>query len=100
MTRLIRRSEPRAELFGLGGASPFHMVHELLRWDPFRELGSLPRVEAFSPAFDVKENKENYILNADLPGVKENDLQVTLTGNRLAVSGKRETEARKEDEAY
>jgi len=34
------------------------------------------------------------------PGVREEDLDISLTGNRLTVSGKREEEHREEDDRY
>ena len=77
---------------------PFRMARELFRWDPFRELNTLwPNLDAveFSPAFEVKETNDNYMFRADVPGVKEEDLEISRTGNRLTVSGKREAE--KED---
>src|SRR5262249_8334978 len=36
----------------------------------------------------------------DLPGVREQDLEVSVTGYRLTVSGKREEEERREDDRY
>jgi len=73
---------------------PSRWTRELLRWDPFREM--LPSVAmpepAFSPAFEIKETKDGYVFKADLPGVAETDLEITRTGNRLGISGKRESE--------
>ena len=40
------------------------------------------------------------MFTADLPGVKEKDLDLSLTGNRLTVSGKREEEKKEEDERW
>src|SRR5438067_13730413 len=79
---------------------PFRMMREMLRWDPFREMtpytgGGLQEGGlGFVPQFEVKETKDAYIFKADLPGVKEEDLDISLTGNRLTVSGKREAEQR------
>jgi HSP20 family protein len=69
----------------------------LLRWDPFREMTpswfAQPSAEvAFSPAFEVKENKECFLFKADLPGMKEQDIEIKLNGVRLTVCGKREAE--------
>ena len=105
MANLIRRREgggqlssPRTEW------DPFRMMREMLRWDPFQEmLPFTPSTEpgaVFLPDFEVKENKDGYIFKADLPGVKENDLDISLTGNRLVVSGKREFEKEEENETY
>ena len=69
-------------------------MRDVLRWDPFRELEAAAAGDygLFAPSFDVKENKEGYVFRADLPGVHEDDLEISLTGNRLTISGKREQE--------
>jgi len=51
---------------------------------------------ALVPELDVHESASAITVEADLPGVEEKDLEVTLTGNRLTISGKREAE-RNED---
>jgi HSP20 family protein len=48
----------------------------------------------------VKETKDAFIFKADLPGVDEKDLEVTLTGDRMVVSGKRESEKREESDRF
>jgi hypothetical protein len=37
---------------------------------------------------------------ADVPGIQEKDLEVTLTGNRLTIAGKRDTEKEEQNERY
>jgi HSP20 family protein len=73
---------------------PFRMMRDLFGWEPFRELLPAWRLEpmTFVPAFEVRETPEAYKFMADLPGVKENELEVQLTGNRITISGKREAE--------
>lgn len=77
----------------------------LLGWDPFREMtpswfGQPPAEATFSPAFEVKETKDAFVFKADLPGIKQQDLEVKLAGDRLAVSGKREAEREDKDDTY
>ena len=81
---------------------PFRAMRDLLRWDPFGEMtpifsGQLP---AYAPAFEIKETKDSFVFKADVPGVKEQDIEVTSTGNRLTVSGKRESEKEEQDDNY
>ena len=107
MTSIIRRNrnqqvQPRTW-------DPFETMKAMMAWDPFRSDSMWPdlfdnpamrEVAVFSPKFDVKETRKGYVFKADLPGVKEEDLHVTLTGNRLTVEGKREMEERKEGETW
>jgi HSP20 family protein len=91
MANLTRREAPWL------AQDPFERLREWLDQD----IGTsrfMP--QTFSPQFEIKETKEAYVFRADLPGLEEKDLDVTLTGNRLTVSGKREAEQRKEDENY
>ena len=97
MANLIRRGEAPLERRW----DPFEMMREMMTWDPFRELGTpFTRSEAFVPTFEVKETKEGYLFKADLPGVKEKELELSLTGNRLTVSGRREEEKKEEGERF
>ena len=70
----------------------------LLRFGPQNE--SVQRSFEFAPNFDVKETKDAFLFKADLPGVKESDLEITHTGNRLTIGGKRDAEDRKEGDNY
>ena len=80
---------------------PFRVMDALLRWDPFRgDWGGVGQNLEFVPRFDVKETQDAYVINADLPGVKDEALNVSLNGNLLTISGTREDEHREEGESY
>ena len=80
---------------------------EQLTWipgDPFRQMSPFWPAEEqpvrFTPDFEVKETKEGFVFKADLPGVKEKDLEITMTGNRLTISGKREADMEEKADTY
>jgi HSP20 family protein len=81
---------------------PFRAMREMLRWDPFRDLPAFAGHEqrSFWPTFEVKETKDAYLFKADVPGMKESDLEVTLNRNRLTVQGKREQEHEDKGDTY
>jgi HSP20 family protein len=85
----------------------------LTQWQPFRELTSVQeRVNqlfnnmfsdagitgseqrngspVFAPVADVYEDKDKFIIALEIPGVNENDLNVTLEGNVLTIRGERQ----------
>lgn len=85
----------------------------LARWDPLQELdrmqheldrlwshwGDWPRlgkeamtVAAWSPRVDITEDDQGYVVKAGLPGVKKEDLRVTVEEDRLSIRGERKTE--------
>lgn len=89
----------------------------LLQWDPFQtmremlnlEPGSslLPelwrgqeRLGVFIPSFDVWETQGAYVFKGDVPGFREQDIDISMTGNRLTLSGKREAEQVSESDTY
>jgi HSP20 family protein len=53
---------------------------------------SLMREIGFSPAMDVEEREDHYLLSVDLPGVKKDDVKITLNNNQLTISGERNEE--------
>ena len=82
---------------------PAEGLQDLMRWDPFRDFGfplAPQRELGFLPSFDVKETHDAFVFKADLPGIKESEVDISLTGNRLSVSGKREEENRQESDRY
>ena len=95
MTRDTRTTSPQTPVM-----EPFRMMRELMRWDPFRDNLLTLEPQTFMPSFEVKETPTAYVFKADLPGIKEEDLDISLTGNQLVVSGNREQESNKETERF
>ncbi|MDH4054387.1 MAG: Hsp20/alpha crystallin family protein [Gammaproteobacteria bacterium] len=54
---------------------------------------------AWSPAVDILEEKDSFLLRADLPGVNPTDIDISMDGGVLTVSGVRLAEERGEDTA-
>src|SRR5438094_6538468 len=52
-----------------------------------------------SPAVDVEETPEAYVLRADLPGVSSKDVKVTVIGDTLTLRGERKREDKQSDGA-
>jgi HSP20 family protein len=94
MANLVYRRPHRSETRGF---DPFQLMDSL--------LGTLAPETAtqntvFVPAFDVTENKTGYTFTADLPGVKESDLEISLHGNLLTLTGKRESTVDNDAQGY
>jgi HSP20 family protein len=54
----------------------------------------------WTPAVDVKETEKEYIIHADVPGVKPSDIDITLEDGVLTIKGTRNWEANEETESY
>ncbi|OPY89655.1 MAG: Spore protein SP21 [Syntrophaceae bacterium PtaU1.Bin231] len=64
-------------------------------FDDFRDMGE------FNPSVDVQEDRKGMHIKAELPGVDEKDVEVTVTGNSLRIKGeKKEETEEKGEEGY
>ena len=92
MSNVIVRKTPGPMAQPQPATEPFHWIH----WDPFRQMAPFLTGEdqsaRFVPDFEIKETPEGFVFKADVPGIQEKDLEITMTGNRLTISGKRETQ--------
>ena len=52
----------------------------------------------WSPAVDIIEEKERFVLRADLPGVNAEDIDINMEKGVLSLSGERTTETRDEED--
>jgi HSP20 family protein len=55
---------------------------------------------SFSPAVDVYENSEKVVLKIDVPGVKEEDLDIRVENQTLTVRGERKFEKEEKEENF
>jgi len=83
------------------------MARDLVTWDPFAELEDvrqtmdrivrsafgdlrLPdpaRVTSWVPAVDIEETDEAFVVEAEVPGARRDDVTVDLRGNELTIRG-------------
>jgi HSP20 family protein len=54
----------------------------------------------WSPAVDVVENNDNFILRAEIPGMNKDDVKITLENNLLTIRGEKKNEAEKKEGNY
>ena len=94
---ILRIRTPQAVPATAATLEPFRLMRDFMRWDPLRDY-ELGVPATFMPSFDVKETPDAYQFKADLPGILEADLEISLEGTRLTVAGKREDEATKDGE--
>lgn len=61
----------------------------LVRWDPFRDESVFANWE---PPVDIQETEKEFVLKADLPDVKKEDVHVEFDDGVLSVEGERKQE--------
>lgn len=54
----------------------------------------------WSPALDVAENDKELTVRAELPGLDPKDVEVTVTGNQLTVSGEKKESSERDGKDY
>ena len=52
------------------------------------------------PAVDIRETEKSYVLEADIPGFDEKDIDIHLDGNTLTIESKKTEEKKEEKKAY
>ncbi|MBI2816815.1 MAG: Hsp20/alpha crystallin family protein [Acidobacteria bacterium] len=93
-------------------------MSSLMRWEPFRDIATLrDRMErvfnelpgrgdegltagAWVPPVDVYETNDAIVLKADLPNMKENDVDISVEGNTLTIKGERKRDKEVEERNY
>lgn len=53
-----------------------------------------------SPQLDMRADENGYVIKADLPGVKKEEIEITLTGNVLSLKGERKGETEKSEKGW
>ncbi len=83
-------------------------MNKLVTYDPFADAGfddlfrgffKPVRLASGAPStirMDVTENDKGYVVHAEIPGARKEDIQVTIDGNQVTIGAdvKRETEAK------
>ncbi len=88
----------------------------LIKFEPLRELETLhDRIQryfddfsnfgfnmsdSFSPKIDVSEDKSNIIVSAEIPGVKKDNIKITLQDNILTIEGEKKKESEEKDKNF
>jgi HSP20 family protein len=71
--------------------------------DPFGDwlVPEKPFMEDWMPAVNVYEDKDNLVVEAEIPGMKRDEIQIYLSGDNLNITGeRREPREEKERDTY
>lgn len=64
------------------------------------ELAEREEPWQFLPSVDVSENDKEIQVSAELPGMDEKDIDVSLSGNNLVIRGEKKSEKEEKDKQY
>jgi HSP20 family protein len=92
----------------------------IIRWDPFRDIVTLRErmnrmfedivtqkgeekdivSSAWAPAVDIYETESELVLQAEIPGINEKDIEISIEDNTLTLKGERKFEKETKEENY
>ena len=96
-------------------------MNALTKWNPFREMEDLQHrlfslwnpsagrqtngeeamtLSEWSPLVDIVEDKQEYLIKAELPEVKKDDIHVMVENGLLTIKGERKFEKEVKDQRY
>ena len=89
------------------GITPWRPFRELEEWErQFDDLFGRPMLQwptvekGWMPAVDVFEKDDKFVVKAELPGMKGEDIDVSVVGNTLTIKGEKKTETEVKEEDY
>ena len=72
----------------------------LLRWPRLAPEGSTGAKLEWSPSADISETDQEYLIRAELPAVKKEDVQVTFDDGMISIKGERKQQQTDGNERY
>ena len=66
----------------------------------FSNADAANQAHDWTPAMDIREEENRYILEADIPGVSREDLDITLEDSVLTIKGERTVNSEENSEGY
>ncbi len=65
-----------------------------------RNLNDLLGGDGFGPSVDLKETEQEIILKADIPGINQEDLDITVSENTVTLKGEIKLDESREEKGY
>jgi HSP20 family protein len=88
------------------GITPWRPFRNMEEWDrQFDDFFSpamwrWPNEKNWVPSVDIFEKDDKFVVKAELPGMKEEDIDVSVVGDTLTVKGEKKTETEVNEEDY
>src|ERR1041385_2269403 len=96
---LTRWHRPELSVWpGFGRLSNLRDELDRLFESPFAELANASQLlSGWRPALDVHEDKDNFVVKAELPGMKREEIDISLHDGTLSIAGERKGEEKFKD---
>lgn len=102
MNLLHRKDNGNKALTTLGGDGVDDWWGRMLRLPLLPFESRLPEVfnRAQIPAMNVSEDEKGYEITLELPGLEEDDIDISVMGNQLVISGERKWEEKRDKQEF
>jgi len=99
MNSLSRWQRPSSSPWqGVGGLSDLREEIDRLFESPFAELTRTSQLlSGWNPPIDLFEDKDSFVVRAELPGMKKEEIDLSLHEGSLSISGERRAEDKYQD---
>jgi HSP20 family protein len=91
----VRNPMPSADAFGALQKRIDSMFDDFWRGGDWPVAAAV--AGALAPKVDVVENDKAYVVTAELPGLEEKDIELTIDGDRLSLKGEKKSEFDRKD---
>jgi len=92
---LVKRYEPFNDI-----RKSFDLVNAIMNTIGEQTATQEPNVVDFRPKVNTRETEDAYHIEVELPGVKKKDVDISVDGNILTISGERNVRDEVKDEDY
>ncbi|MBD3161195.1 MAG: Hsp20 family protein [Candidatus Eisenbacteria bacterium] len=75
-------------------------MNRMFDWFFGRESGESLVDSAWIPAVDIFQDADNYHVHVDLPGMQRDDIDITMSGDSLTISGEKKRESKQDDDNF
>jgi HSP20 family protein len=89
----------------------------IIKWDPWREFQNIqdemsrvferafgpiktPKIARWTPAIDMYDKDDSIVIKAELPGIKPNEVELSIVDNSLKIKGERKYGEEVREENY
>jgi HSP20 family protein len=88
----------RPDVWGWSAFDQLHNLRDEINrfFDSPLSNGGSDVFNSWAPALDLFEDKDNLVLRAEIPGMKKEDLEISLHENVISISGERRNEKKYE----
>ncbi len=97
MFELVSRNSRPSMLQALDSME--RMMNDLFHFHGVPTIGGI-ETPSFSPALNISNQNEKYLVEIELPGMSQKNVEISMNDDTLTITGEKKSETKKEDESF